>query len=185
MSFLLIAPLSDIPIFYIKYLTMYKVHMHAGAIKILYGCAYVREKIHSLKLVYYLSVHTHKPYNNLHLINRLMILMILHYLICCYAMLGDREARIFLSHPQSNNGFFSWSRLNTVIFIYFWARWDAIYRNDVTLLEQWHNLSSDVLMFVVYPPHGMVRCVWKRMILTVYKRRKLWPGDLMSQKIQT
>ena len=44
--------LSDIPMFYIKYLTMYKVHMHAGAIRqLLYGCAYVRETI--LKLVDY------------------------------------------------------------------------------------------------------------------------------------
>ena len=32
--------------FYIKHLTMYKVHMHAGAIrKLLYGCVYVREII--------------------------------------------------------------------------------------------------------------------------------------------
>ena len=30
--------------FYIKYLTMHKVHMHAGAMRrLLYGCAYVRE----------------------------------------------------------------------------------------------------------------------------------------------
>ena len=29
----LIATLSDIPIFYIKYLIMHKVHMHAGAIR--------------------------------------------------------------------------------------------------------------------------------------------------------
>ena len=64
----LIAPLSDIPIFYIKYLTFHKVHMHAGAIRqLLHGCAYVREIIHSLKLVAYPPVHTHKPYNNLHL----------------------------------------------------------------------------------------------------------------------
>ena len=43
-TFLLIAPFSDIPMFYIKYLTMYKVHMHAGAIrKLLYGCVYVRK----------------------------------------------------------------------------------------------------------------------------------------------
>ena len=58
--------LSDIPMFYIKYLTMQKVHMHAGAKRqLLYGCAYVREIIHSLKLVDYLPIHTHKPYNNL------------------------------------------------------------------------------------------------------------------------
>ena len=69
MTFLvLIALLSDIPIFYNKYLTMHKVHMHADAKRqLLYGCAYVREIIHSLKLVDYPPVHTHKPYNNLHL----------------------------------------------------------------------------------------------------------------------
>ena len=62
-----IAPLSDIPMYNIKYLTMLKVHMHVGAIiQLLYGCAYVREIIHSLKLVDYLPVHTHKSYNNLH-----------------------------------------------------------------------------------------------------------------------
>ena len=54
--------------FYINYLTMHKVHMYAGAIRqLLYGCVYVREIIHSLKLVDYLPVHTHKPYDNLHL----------------------------------------------------------------------------------------------------------------------
>ena len=57
-----------IRMFYIRYLTMHKVHMHAGAIRqLVYGCAYVREIIHSLKLVDYLPVHTHKSYNNLHL----------------------------------------------------------------------------------------------------------------------
>ena len=64
-----IAPLSDIPMFYIKYLTMHKVHMHAGAIllrQLLYACAYVREIIHPLKLVDYPPVH--KPYNNLHML---------------------------------------------------------------------------------------------------------------------
>ena len=46
---------------------MHKVHMHAGAImQLLYGCAHVREIIHSLKLADYPPVHTHKPYNNLH-----------------------------------------------------------------------------------------------------------------------
>ena len=40
----LIAPLSDIPIFYANYLTMHKVHMHAGTIRhLLYGCVYARE----------------------------------------------------------------------------------------------------------------------------------------------
>ena len=42
-------------------------HMHAGATRnVLYACAYVREIIHSLKLVDYLPVYTHKPYNNYH-----------------------------------------------------------------------------------------------------------------------
>ena len=51
--------------FYIKYLTMQKEHMHASAKReLLYGCAYVREIIHSLKLVDYLPIHTHKPYSN-------------------------------------------------------------------------------------------------------------------------
>ena len=46
---------------------MHKVHMHAGAIRqLLYGCAYVLEIIHSLKLVDYPLVHTHKPNNNSH-----------------------------------------------------------------------------------------------------------------------
>ena len=64
----LIAPLRDIPMFYIKYLTMHKVHMHAGAIRQLeHGCAHLREIIHSLKLVDYPPVHTHNPYNNLHM----------------------------------------------------------------------------------------------------------------------
>ena len=65
---MIIAPLNDIPMFYIKYLTMYKVHMHAGAIRqLLYGCMYVREIIYLLKLMNYPLVHMHKPYNNLHL----------------------------------------------------------------------------------------------------------------------
>ena len=57
---------------YIKSLTMYKVHMHYGT----YGCAYVWEIIHSLKLMDYLPIHTHKPYNNLHLQNLLFLAMI-------------------------------------------------------------------------------------------------------------
>ena len=65
----LIAPLSDIPIYYIKYPTMHKVQMHAGARRqLLYGYAYVWEIIKSLKLMGYLPVHFHKPYDNLHLL---------------------------------------------------------------------------------------------------------------------
>ena len=77
----IMAPLSDIPMFYIKYLTKHKVHMYAGAIRqLLYGCAYVREIIHSLKLVHYPLVHTHKPYNNLHELCLLLDFDILHRL---------------------------------------------------------------------------------------------------------
>ena len=80
----LIAPLSDIPIYYIKYLTMHKVQMHAGARRqLLYGYAYVLEIINSLKLMDYLPVHMHKPYNNLHLsrmkINRTHFLLNIFY----------------------------------------------------------------------------------------------------------
>ena len=46
-----ILPLSVIPKFYIKYLTMSRVHMNAGAVsKLLHGCAYVQEIIHKLSL---------------------------------------------------------------------------------------------------------------------------------------
>ena len=56
----------------IKYLTMHKVHMHAGAIRqLLYGCAYVRDIIHELKLVDYLPVHTVKTLYNVTLYNRI------------------------------------------------------------------------------------------------------------------
>ena len=54
----IMAPLSDIPMFYTKYLTMCKVHIHAGTIrKLLYGCAYVWAIIHEL-LIHRLSSHT-------------------------------------------------------------------------------------------------------------------------------
>ena len=62
-----IEPLSDIPMFCIKYLIMHNVHMHAGGIRqLLYGRAYVREIIYSLKLMDYPPVHTRKHYNDLH-----------------------------------------------------------------------------------------------------------------------
>ena len=39
--------LCDIPMFLIKYLTMHKVHKHAGVIRqLLYGCVYIRKIIH-------------------------------------------------------------------------------------------------------------------------------------------
>ena len=54
--------------------------MHAGTLRqLLYGCAYVREIIHSLKLVDYLPIYTHKPYNNLHLSNEILFEWMLPY----------------------------------------------------------------------------------------------------------
>ena len=59
----LIALLSDIPMLYTKYLTLYQVHIRACAIrKLMYGCAFVREIIHELKLVDYLPAHTHNTH---------------------------------------------------------------------------------------------------------------------------
>ena len=53
----LIAPLSDIYMVCITYFAMHKVHMHAGGIRqLLCVCAYVREIIHSLELVYYTCI---------------------------------------------------------------------------------------------------------------------------------
>ena len=60
----LIAPFIDIPMFNIKYLSMHKEQMHAGALsKLLYGFASVWVIIHLLKLMDYLPVKTSKPYN--------------------------------------------------------------------------------------------------------------------------
>ena len=56
----IIVFLSDILVFRILYLSEHKVQMHARAIRQLwYGCAYLREIIHSLKLVDYLHTITY------------------------------------------------------------------------------------------------------------------------------
>ena len=48
-----------------KCIAMHKMQLRAGAIRaLLYGFASVRAIIHSRKLVDYLPVQTHKPYNN-------------------------------------------------------------------------------------------------------------------------
>ena len=63
--------------FYIKYLTMYKVHVHAGVMrKLLYGLCVCTGDSPLAKLVDYLPVHTHKPYNNLHLTFLFLLLQI-------------------------------------------------------------------------------------------------------------
>ena len=55
-------PVLDSRMFIIEYL-----EMHAGAIsELVCGFASVRARFHSLKLVDYLPVQIHKPYNNLH-----------------------------------------------------------------------------------------------------------------------
>ena len=88
----IIAILRDISTFYINYLTMYCVHMHAGAIiKLLYGCVYIREIIHEfhLKLVDYLPVQTHKLCNNLHLA----------YCVICVSP-REKKHLIFVAYKQ-------------------------------------------------------------------------------------
>ena len=70
-------------------------HIHAGAIRqLLNGCANVREIIHSLKLLDYLPVHTHKPYNNLHI---KVITVSISGINCGHPNIGNGTARI-LSH---------------------------------------------------------------------------------------
>ena len=52
-----IATLSEIQMFYIKYLTMYKVRMHADAIrKLLYVCAYVRTTLTMRPLMFFMDI---------------------------------------------------------------------------------------------------------------------------------
>ena len=47
-----------------QFFTMHKLQMHAGVIsKLLFGSASVRATIHSLELVDYLTVQTHKQFN--------------------------------------------------------------------------------------------------------------------------
>ena len=66
-SIIIYAPFIDIPMFIVKYLAMHKVQTHAGVLsKLLYGFAFVRAIIYSLKLADYIPVQTHKPYNNSH-----------------------------------------------------------------------------------------------------------------------
>ena len=48
--------------FYIRYLTMHKPYMHAGAIRQLMYCSVY------LKLADYSPVHTNKPYNNFNIL---------------------------------------------------------------------------------------------------------------------
>ena len=61
-SSILIAPLSDIRMFYIRYLTTHKA--------VIVWCVRMYGKIiHSLELVDYLPVDTHKPNNNLHMVS--------------------------------------------------------------------------------------------------------------------
>ena len=61
------AQFIDIPMFYIKYITMHKVQMHAGPIRVIVCFVLLDgEIILSLKLMDYLPVQTHNPYTNLH-----------------------------------------------------------------------------------------------------------------------
>ena len=61
----IISPFIDISMFNIKYLAMYNIQMHAGAIsKSLPGFAGLQVIIHPLKLVNYLPVQTLKQFIN-------------------------------------------------------------------------------------------------------------------------
>ena len=61
------AHFIDIPMFYIKCITMHKVQMNAGAIRVIVWFVRLDGKIIlSLKLMDYLPVQTHKLYTNLH-----------------------------------------------------------------------------------------------------------------------
>ena len=62
----LIASFVDIQMFDAKYCAMDKGQMHADEIiTLLYGFAPILAITHSLKLIDYLLVQTHKPYNNI------------------------------------------------------------------------------------------------------------------------
>ena len=59
----LFAPFIDIPMINVNYLLTHKVQIHAHVIrKLLYGFASVWAIIHSLKLVDYPPVQTHKSF---------------------------------------------------------------------------------------------------------------------------
>ena len=61
------AHIIGIPMFFIKSITMHKVQMHAGAIRVIVWFVRLNgEIILSLKLMDYLVVQTLKPYTNLH-----------------------------------------------------------------------------------------------------------------------
>ena len=78
--------------FNINYLAMHKVQMHAGAtsIRLLHGFVSVRAIIHSLKLVVYLPIQTHKPYINLH------TLYFIHRKRISFLWYGNQNIQIFI-----------------------------------------------------------------------------------------
>ena len=65
-----------------------------------------------------------------------------HHETCRVMTNGDPEGRIFLSYPQTNNGFFTCSLLNTAFYVYkgsrsSWMRWDATCYHKVTWPYMW------------------------------------------------
>ena len=83
--------------FYIKYITMYNVHMHAGTMKkLLYMVVRMYERYNPFaKACGLSSVHTHLPYNNLHLMYTISIFMQLLYseITCFYCI-----CKVFLNN---------------------------------------------------------------------------------------
>ena len=84
---------------------------------------------------------------------------------------GDREGRIFLSNPHTNNGFF-FSLTIKYLFLYWKKTWKRLPENpeyaqmrhgDVILTLQWRHGSTcgqradDVRLFVFYLSLGLVR----------------------------
>ena len=64
------SPIVDIPMPYIKYITMLKIQMHVGAIrKLSYNLCVCTGANLWLKPVDYLSLQTHRPYYYLHVSN--------------------------------------------------------------------------------------------------------------------
>ena len=106
---------------------MYNVHIHAGAKrKLLYGCAFVREIINSLKLADYLPVHMHKSINNQHIAfhnYRESVFLLLCILITFCSIAAGHAQHIFnlcnlaqVSYVLDFLWLSRWQRVSTCIF---------------------------------------------------------------------
>ena len=86
-----------------------------------------------------------------------------HHEACRVMKNGDREGRIFLSHPHMNNGFFF--LLTTKYLILYWKNMKKTYRKswiqwDATWWGHFNITKTseiDVWLFVFYLSHGLVQ----------------------------